>query len=125
MGTADDLRALIPTPKKEGAQQGKVEGTKEMARLKELDRKHDFDSSKVRATVDCISCLATRAVYSKYAVGKLGKPAPTEEDLEKLQQSLENDAYTCGSKIKGCGEFFYSRRAMKCGSPIEATYYNP
>ena len=45
--------------------------------------------------------------------------------MEKLQQSLEKNAYTCGSKIKGCGEFFYLRRAMKCSSPIEATYYNP
>mmetsp|Transcript_6914 Transcript_6914/g.20751 ORF Transcript_6914/g.20751 Transcript_6914/m.20751 type:complete len:193 (-) Transcript_6914:8-586(-) len=92
--------------------------------MKDLEKGVDFDSSKVRATVDCISCLATRAVYSKYAVGQLGQPAPTEEDLEKLQQSLENDTYTCGSKIRGRGKFFYSRRAMKYGFPIEASCYN-
>ncbi len=33
--------------------------------------------------------------------------------------------YTCGSKVKGCGGLFYTRRALICGKPIEPAYYNP
>ena len=125
--TADDLRALIPSVRKEAEKlkNANGKGGKEMKELKKLDGGQNFDSTKVRATVNCISCSATRAIYSKYAVGQLGKPAPSKVGLEKLQRSLETGAYTCGSKLKGRGQFFYSRRALKCGMPIEASYYNP
>ena len=92
MTAADGLRALIPTTKKEAEKLAKAKGSKEMSELKALDKGRSFDSTKVRETVKCISCFAIRAVFSQYAIGTEGKPAPTAADLEKLQRSLEADA---------------------------------
>ena len=123
--TADDLRALIPSTKKEQQQKkskGKNKNT--MAELRKLDRGLDFDATKVRATVKC-HCGVTLVIYSKRAVGRRGKPAPTHADLENLQRSLENNVYTCGNEIKGGGKYFYARRVLQCGSLIKASYYTP
>ena len=123
--TADDLRVLIPSTKKEERRKkSKGKNGKDMAELRKLDKGLDFNATKVRATVKC-HCGATRVIYSNHAVGQTGKPAPTHADMENLQRSLENNVYTCGDEIKGGGKYFYVRRALQCGSPIEASYYTP
>ena len=46
---------------------------------------------------------------------------PSEQDLKDLEQSLENNGYICGNKIKGGNGKFYAKRAIFCGYPIEST----
>jgi len=38
---------------------------------------------------------------------------------------IERDGFICGGKIKRHNKKFYNRRAVLCGDPIEANYYNP
>eukprot|EP00957_Ditylum_brightwellii_P136563 10414092-Ditylum_brightwellii.AAC.1 len=53
------------------------------------------------------------------------KKRPTEAQLQDLEQSLENNGYTCGNKIKVGGGKFYARYDICCGDTIDAYYYNP
>ena len=58
----------------------------------------------------------------------IGKPdGPTREDLVTLEQELDNNAYLCGDKMSGYngGRKFYNKRAVRCGEPIEAHFYDP
>ena len=69
------------------------------------------------------SCGATRAVYSHCMIGV--KDALKVKDRENRSRTLENDGYSCGDEVKGGGKFFYSKRSLRCGDPIESEYYNP
>jgi hypothetical protein len=50
---------------------------------------------------------------------------PLWEDLQSLDQLIESNGFICGDKIKRHNRKFYNRRAVLCGDPIEANYYNP
>ena len=108
--TVEDLTKIIPTTGNNS------EEKKLMAAARQKDKGKDFSSTKVRATAKC-SCGALRAIFSTYKVGNKG--GPSQSDFKKLERSLEVDGYTCGEKVKAGGRLFYSRRALKCGLPIE------
>ena len=78
------------------------------------DKSRHFHTTKVRAVYRCVSCGASRVVYSQHMVNS--KDGPTSNDMEDLEQRLERDGYTCGMDIKG-GKL-YCRRAVLCGHPI-------
>ena len=114
--TADDPREMIPDSKR-----SKRDKDWEARRAK--DKKRKWDATKLRAVLTCTRCGGPRCVFSMNAVGNTN--GPTEEDLHKLNQSIEAaNGYVCGDNIAE-GRKFYSRRAMRCGMPIESQYYNP
>ena len=116
--TAEDLIKIIPTTANND------EEKKAMKAAREKDKGKDFNSTKVRTTAKCVSCGALRAIYSNHKVGV--NNGPTETELVNLERSIETDGYCCGDKLKKTGgKLFYSRRAIRCGQPIEAAYYNP
>jgi len=54
---------LISTAEKEAKKLAKAKGNKEMLELRKVDKRRDFDLTKVRAIINCISCRAIRAVF--------------------------------------------------------------
>lgn len=114
--TVGELTAIIPSARLD------TEEKQALAEAKRKDKEFTFSATKVRATASC-TCGAVRCIYSNNMVGLPG--GPSEAQFEDLQRMLENEGYTCGNRIKGCGKKFYSRRAIRCGDPIESYYYNP
>ena len=114
----EEQKKLIPsaTLDKDGA---------DLKRRREKDKKQTFHATKVRADAKCKSCGATRCIYSKHMIGKPG--GPTMEELQTLEREIENIGYICGDKMSGYdgGTKCFSRRAIRCGEPIEAHFYDP
>ena len=96
-----------------------------MLQWKEKDKERNWHASKVRTTAVCRACGATRCIYSNNMVGKSG--GPTKEELKTLERAIEKNGYLCVAKMSGHdgGKSFYSRRAIRCGEPIEAHFYDP
>ena len=115
--TLKDLLSVIPNAKATTVEK------KIMEERKKKDKHNTFNATKVRAVADCDVCGASRAVLSAKKVGT--SDGPSEQDLKDLEQSLENNGYICGNKIKGGNGKFYAKRAIFCGYPIESIYYNP
>ncbi len=115
-GVSDaDLISLIPNANDIPEEKKAVDADRQK------DKEHSWNAKQVRLVAKCDECGAMRCIFSKRAVGL--KNGPTQEDLEKLEGSLER-GYICGGEILG-GEYFYSRRALRCMDPIESQYYNP
>ena len=114
--TLDDLKKFILSAKNDSEEKNRID------KMKKIDKSFTFHTSKVRAIAKC-SCGATRAVYSHYMIGV--KDALKVKDRENRRRTLENDGYSCGDEVKGGGKFFYSKRSLRCGDPIESEYYNP
>ena len=63
-----------------------AEEKKSVEASKKLDKNRKFSATKVRATIDCDSCGAPRAIYSDYAVGSTR--GPSKQQLTDLMAYL-------------------------------------
>jgi len=73
--TIDQLKSLIPNSKKEPEEKKAIDANKR------LDKAHNWDATKLRATVKCDDCGASRCIYSKFAVGSKNGPTSAEEEI--------------------------------------------
>ena len=77
-----------------------------------------WNSSKVRAVINCWDCGKGRCLYSKNAL--------TGEQLQQVQLVIENSQYVCGGQLFDEDDPFAVQKVnLTCSSPIEIGYYNP
>ena len=88
--TLDDMKKFIPGAKLD-------RNAEQLKKRREKDSRHNFHPSKVRGIAECGSCRASRCIYSNTLLGKVG--GPTEEQLERLESSLDIIGFRCGDKI--------------------------